>query len=240
MLQAAYSDYQIGAFEHFHQLVEDTLIVLRPGPKVFFQYELRFANRLKSQLLISHLFLPIKRMLPGQKKEREIKPLLENIPAFLNYPINFCFNVEALSARSRRLPSSTPLQKSTHMGVDCGKPDENSLMADKPSLLVEVLSPTTGGFDLTVKLAEYQDLPSLDFILFVDTESPTVHLYRRDAARRWQDAVLKGLDAVVELENLKISVPLRDIYEGLQFRPKPKLVQSSQEDAEPDGGFKPT
>src|SRR5260370_42517344 len=112
-LQAAYSDCQIGAFENFHQPVEDTLIVLRPGPKVFFQYELRFANRLKSQLLISHLFLPIKRMLPGQKKEREIKQLLENIPAFLNYPINFCFNVEALSARSRRLPRSN-----TASGVD--------------------------------------------------------------------------------------------------------------------------
>jgi hypothetical protein len=73
MLQAAYSDHQIGAFENFHQLVKDTLIALRPGPKVFFQYELRFVNRLKSQLLISHLFLPhqtnvflpIKQMPPG-------------------------------------------------------------------------------------------------------------------------------------------------------------------------------
>ena len=110
------------------------------------------------------------------------------------------------------------------MGVDCGKPDENSLMADKPSLVVEVLSPTTGGFDLTVKLAEYQALSSLDFILFVDTESPTVHLYRRSADRLWQDAVLKGLDALVELKKMKISVSLRDIYEGLQFRPKPKLA----------------
>jgi hypothetical protein len=60
LLQAAYGDYQIGAFENFHQLVEDTLIVLRPGQKVFFQYELRFVNCLKSQLLIGHLFLPIK------------------------------------------------------------------------------------------------------------------------------------------------------------------------------------
>jgi hypothetical protein len=45
LLQAAYSDYQIGAFENFHHLVEDTLMVLRPGPKVFFQYELRFSQR---------------------------------------------------------------------------------------------------------------------------------------------------------------------------------------------------
>ena len=65
LLQAAYSDNQIGAFENFHQSVEDTLIVLRPGPKVFFEYELRFINRLKSQLLISHFFHPIKQMRRG-------------------------------------------------------------------------------------------------------------------------------------------------------------------------------
>jgi Uma2 family endonuclease len=137
----------------------------------------------------------------------------------------------ATAASTRRMPD---------MGVDCGKPDENSLMADRPSLVVEVLSPTTGGFDLTVKLAEYQALSSLDYILFVNTESPTVHLYRRGGDGLWQDAVLNGLDALVELEKLKISVPLRDIYEGLEFRPKPKLVQISQVDAEPNGGFKVT
>jgi hypothetical protein len=37
LLQSAYSHYQIGAFENFHQLVEDALIVLGPRPKVFFQ-----------------------------------------------------------------------------------------------------------------------------------------------------------------------------------------------------------
>jgi hypothetical protein len=98
-LQAAYSDYQIGAFENFHQLVEDTLMVLRPGPKVFFQYELRFVNRLKSQLLISHLILPIKQM-RSWNKEREIKPFVGNIPVFLSYSIIFCFNVEP-SAHNR-------------------------------------------------------------------------------------------------------------------------------------------
>jgi Uma2 family endonuclease len=63
------------------------------------------------------------------------------------------------------------------LGVDCGKPDDNALTADQPSLIVEVLSPSTGGFDLTVKLAEYQSLASLDYILFVDTETANVHLY---------------------------------------------------------------
>jgi hypothetical protein len=117
LLQAAYSDYQLGAFENFHQPVEDTLIVLRPGPKVFFQYELRFVNCLKSQLLIGHLFLPIKivdqspllthqKMPPEQRREREIKPFLGNIPAFLNQPINFCFKLEPSAHDRGGLPGS--------------------------------------------------------------------------------------------------------------------------------------
>lgn len=47
--------------------------------------------------------------------------------------------------------------------------------------MTEVLSPTMGGSDLTVKLADYQSLSSLDHILLVNTESSTVQLYRRGA-----------------------------------------------------------
>jgi hypothetical protein len=91
LLQAAYSDYQIGAFENFHQLVEDTLIVLRLGPKVFFQYELRFVNRLKSQLLISHLFLPIKQMLPRTKERTKNQAAFGKYPRFFELSDQFLF-----------------------------------------------------------------------------------------------------------------------------------------------------
>jgi hypothetical protein len=93
-LQAAYSGYQIGAFENFLQPVEDTLMVLWPGPKVVFQYELRFVNRLRSQLLIGHLFLPIKQM-PRSEEEARNQADFGNIPTFLGYPINFYFNARS-------------------------------------------------------------------------------------------------------------------------------------------------
>src|ERR1700676_3758690 len=90
-LQAAYSDYQIGAFKNFHQLVEDMLIVLRPGLKVFFHYELRFVNRLKSQLLISHLFLPIKQMLPRTKERTKNQAAFGKYPRFFELSDQFLF-----------------------------------------------------------------------------------------------------------------------------------------------------
>jgi hypothetical protein len=64
LLQAAYCDYQIGGFKNCDRPVEDILIVLRPRPKIFFQYELRFANSLNGQLVISHPFSPIKKLVP--------------------------------------------------------------------------------------------------------------------------------------------------------------------------------
>src|SRR5882672_2744557 len=89
-LQAAYSDP-----------VEDTLIVLRPGPKVVFQYELRFVNRLKSQLLISHLFLPIKQMPPKEKEETRNQAAFGKYPHFFELSDQFLFQCEKPSAHDR-------------------------------------------------------------------------------------------------------------------------------------------
>jgi hypothetical protein len=69
-------------------------MVLWPGPKVVFQYELRFVNRLRSQLLIGHLFLPIKQM-PRSEEEARNQADFGNIPTFLDYPINFYFNARS-------------------------------------------------------------------------------------------------------------------------------------------------
>src|SRR5260370_40002852 len=99
-LQAAYSDYQIGAFENFHQPVEDTLMVLWPGPKVVFQYELRFVNRLRSQLLISHLFLPTKQMPPREEGARN-QAAFWKYPHFFELSDQFLFQCEKPSAHDR-------------------------------------------------------------------------------------------------------------------------------------------
>ena len=122
------------------------------------------------------------------------------------------------------IATSPSTRRMADLGVDCGKPDDNALTADTPALVIEVLSPSTGGFDVTVKLAEYQSLPSMDYILFVDTEMPTAHLYFRGAEGRWEDRIIKGLDSAIELSKLNVILKLADIYDGLQFRERPRLV----------------
>jgi Uma2 family endonuclease len=63
------------------------------------------------------------------------------------------------------------------LGVDRGNPPDDSLMAESPALVVEVLSPSTFSFDVSVKLAEYKALACLDYILFVNTERASVQFF---------------------------------------------------------------
>jgi hypothetical protein len=114
LLQAAYCDYQIGAFENFHQPVKDILIVLRPGPKIFFQYELRFANCLNGQLVITHPSYPSKN--GAQKKqnnksngaskenEREIKSDFGEYPRFFKLSHQILFQALERFCQRRARP----------------------------------------------------------------------------------------------------------------------------------------
>src|SRR5260370_2385640 len=96
----------------------------------------------------------------------------------------------------------------------------------------------SGSADDRAKLAEYKALPSLDYILFVNTEHPSVQFFWRGTDGLWKDVLVDGLDARIDLEKLNISFSLRDIYDEIKFRPKPKLV--IPEDDEPTGSFSPT
>lgn len=122
----------------------------------------------------------------------------------------------ATSPTTRRMPD---------VGVDCGKPDDDALTADQPALVVEVLSPTTRAMDVTIKLQEYQALESLDYVLLVDTESPKVHFHSRRDDRSWTATVVEGIAASILLQKFSVELKLSDVYRGLEFRSKPKLVR---------------
>ncbi len=69
LLQSAHSNDQIGPLKNLHQPVENALIVVGAGLKVFVQYALGLADGLKSKLLIGHHFLPIRLMEDRRIKE---------------------------------------------------------------------------------------------------------------------------------------------------------------------------
>lgn len=100
--------------------------------------------------------------------------------------------------------------------VECGKPDLKGTSAVEPRLVVEVLSPSTMNFDRFRKVELYKSVPSIVYILLVDTEKPQLTLHARDG-ERWTLHDFTTLDAVVDLPAIEARLAAIDVFEGLPF-----------------------
>ncbi|MBM3224024.1 MAG: Uma2 family endonuclease, partial [Candidatus Tectomicrobia bacterium] len=105
--------------------------------------------------------------------------------------------------------------------VVCGPSQYHDQVRDvllNPTVLVEVLSPSTATFDRGVKWQRYRRwLPTLmDYVLVAQDRSRVEH-YQRPAAGQWELVTLEGLDANLHLPSIACTVPLSDIYERIVF-----------------------
>lgn len=107
--------------------------------------------------------------------------------------------------------------------VYCGTPSLLDQQFDNllnPTLLVEVLSSSTRAYDLGEKAVRYRAIPSLKYYLAIDAVRVYALLHSRtERPGEWQLNELTELDAVLALPELGIELPLRDVYEGLDFDP---------------------
>lgn len=93
-----------------------------------------------------------------------------------------------------------------------GKP----IALTNPTLLVEVHSNSTEGYDYAHKLMYYKQLPSVQHILYVSPLKPFVTVYSRtDEDQQWLNADYGKLEMEIALGDLK--VPMRDVYRKVVF-----------------------
>lgn len=97
--------------------------------------------------------------------------------------------------------------------VTCNEDDMNDLYKIAPSLLAEVMSPSTVSTDRRGKLPAYQGIPELQDYLIVSPDERLVERYRRDAESWWVHEYRD--DGVIRLPYSGLELTLDDIYEGL-------------------------
>lgn len=86
-----------------------------------------------------------------------------------------------------------------------------------PTLIVEVLSPSTEQYDRRKKSLRYQNIESLQEYLFVAQDAPWIERYRRQPDGTWQFSGVIGRDSMVELVSINATLALADIYENVTF-----------------------
>ena len=79
-----------------------------------------------------------------------------------------------------------------------------------PYIIVEVLSDSTRRFDLSEKLREYQGIPSLEQIIFVEQGKLWASTYIRKSTHEWRNITFDSTDAQIPVGDAFIS--LEKIY----------------------------
>ena len=105
--------------------------------------------------------------------------------------------------------------------VVCGTPEFNEEKKPdtllNPTLLIEVLSPTTGQYDRSDKFMLYRQVPSLREYLTLDSQSIHTELYTLDERGRWVLTETRDLSATLDLSSIGCQVAVAAVYAGVTF-----------------------
>ena len=99
--------------------------------------------------------------------------------------------------------------------VTCDRADLRADLAMRsPTLVIEVLSPSTQAYDRSQKFALYRQLPSLQEYLLIDPETLRVEGFRREPDDRWV-LVDMSPDALMDCARVGCAVPMAQVFEGI-------------------------
>ena len=102
----------------------------------------------------------------------------------------------------------------------CGEPMLEDRHLDtllNPTLIVEVLSPSTEAYDRGRKFEFYRKLPSLREYLVVSQDAAHIDRFVVDDFGRWTLTDASGLDATLDVVSVDCALRLADVYERIEF-----------------------
>lgn len=128
-----------------------------------------------------------------------------------------CFTVS--SDMRLRIPG-TPHYTYPDIAVVCGEPVFEDDMVDtllNPRVLIEVLSPSTEGYDRGFKRLQYMRIASLQEYVLVSADEARIERNFRTDAGSWEVATIEGLAGSLAFHGVNATIALAEIYTGVSF-----------------------
>ncbi|HVU13228.1 MAG TPA: Uma2 family endonuclease [Phototrophicaceae bacterium] len=86
-----------------------------------------------------------------------------------------------------------------------------------PTLIIEVLSPSTETYDRGKKFQHYRALESLQEYVLIAQDQPRIERYLRQPNHEWLLSDAVGLESRLELPSIQCVLALADVYEKVDF-----------------------
>ena len=93
----------------------------------------------------------------------------------------------------------------------------NRTVVCNPLLIAEVLSPSTEKTDRGAKFRNYTAISTLQVYLLISQNTARVEMYLRGEDGHWDYSEIIGLDAILNISTLSVSLPLSEIYDLIEF-----------------------
>jgi Uma2 family endonuclease len=119
--------------------------------------------------------------------------------------------------------------------IVCGKPEYTSvkkLTLINPKVLFEVLSPSNELHDRTTKFEHYKYISTLSEYVLVAQDKAFIESFVRQGDRSWLYRSFEGLTQEFQLFSLNLSLPMAEIFAGVEFSPSPESLRVAYPDAE--------
>jgi len=107
--------------------------------------------------------------------------------------------------------------------VVCGKIEVDAKKYDtvlNPTVVVEILSPSTADFDRGAKANLYRAIPTLRDFVIVAQDRMLVQLYKRQQDDVWTLLQFSQADSRLPLDSIGVQFALQEIYERVEFDPE--------------------
>ena len=104
--------------------------------------------------------------------------------------------------------------------IICGPPEFSDDVFDtvtNPSVIVEILSPSTKNYDRGSKFFLYRSILSLQEYLLIDADEVSVELFIRNPDFTWTLREYKQLTDSVHLQTVNLSILLSELYTGVDL-----------------------
>lgn len=89
---------------------------------------------------------------------------------------------------------------------------------EQPVIIIEVLSESTRRTDLGEKRYAYLTIQSLKVLVFAETDTAVVTVLRRKSEGGFASEYYSGPDAVIQLPEIDVSLPLAALYERADLK----------------------
>jgi Uma2 family endonuclease len=95
--------------------------------------------------------------------------------------------------------------------------DDRKDTVTNPTLLIEVLSPSTEAYDRGFKTEQYRKIESLREYVLVSQSRPHIEVFSKSPSVQWVLSEYTGLDTTCRLDSVDCSIPLAEIYNKVVF-----------------------